>query len=364
MSVPVLPAIKSPAIFRRYPALQSKLSWVSLTCGPTPVEPLSLLGNELGLTSLWIKRDDLCGQWYGGNKPRKLEFLLAEAKKKSAVSVLTLGALGSHHTLATAVYCHQLNLHSVLGLANRPLGERERPNLQSSYALGAEMFYLPRDFYLLWKLPIIYVRVALRDLKFPYFVPPGGSSALGCLGYVSAAFEFAEQIEKGEAVCPDEIWLPVGSLGTMVGLVLGFHLAGLSCKVVGVKIYPASRIGDRGVMKLINKTYRFLKQHLPDLPEINISPDDFSVLDGYIGEGYSYTTGKAENAISLMQKTEDIELEHVYTGKCMAALIDAAKKGLLQDKQVMFWNTYNSLPYQRRLPAVTKKLQIKGLEGV
>lgn len=364
MSDPVLPAIKSPAIFRSYPALQNKLPWVSLTCGPTPVEPLSLLGNELGLTSLWIKRDDLCGQWYGGNKPRKLEFLLAEAKEKNAVSVLTLGALGSHHTLATAVYCHQLGLHSVLGLANRPLGEREKPNLESSHALGAEMFYLSRDFHLLWKLPMKYFRVVLRDLKLPYFIPPGGSSALGCLGYVSAAFELAEQIEKGEVICPDEIWLPVGSLGTMVGLVLGLHLAGLSCKVVGVKIYPASRIGNKGVMYLIQKTYRFLKQHLPELPEINVSPESFSVLDGYIGEGYSYTTDKAEKAISLIQKTQNIGLEHVYTGKCMAALIDAAKKGLLQDKKVVFWNTYNSLPYQNRLPSVTKKLQIKGFEGV
>ncbi len=364
MSDIVLSAIKSPAIFRRYPALQNKLSWVSLTCGPTPVESLSLLGDELGLTSLWIKRDDLCGQWYGGNKPRKLEFLLAEAKQKGAVSVLTLGALGSHHTLATAVYCHQLGLHSVLGLANRPLGEREKPNLQSSHALGAEMFYMSRDFHLLWKLPIKYLHVVLRDLKLPYFIPPGGSSALGCLGYVSAAFELAEQIEKGEAVLPDEIWLPVGSLGTMVGLILGLHLAGLSCKVFGVKIYPASRIGEKGVMHLIEKTYRFLKQYLPDLPEMNISSDDFSVLDGYIGEGYSHTTDKAENAISLMQKTQNIGLEHVYTGKCMAALIDAAEKGLLRDKQVMFWNTYNSLPYQQRLPSVIKKLQIKGVEGI
>jgi len=364
MNHSVLPVTELPAIFQRYPTLQKKLPWISLTCGPTPVEPLSLLGDELGLTSLWIKRDDLCGQWYGGNKPRKLEFLLAEAKQKNVVSVLTLGALGSHHTLATAVYCYQLGLHSVLGLANRPLGEREQPNLDASHALGAEMFYMPRDYHILWRLPIKYLCLILRDLKRPYFIPPGGSSALGCLGYVSAAFELVEQIEKNQATLPDEIWLPVGSLGTMVGLVLGLHLAGVSCKVVGVKIYPSSRIGEQGVMRLIEKTHRLLKRYLPELPDLKITPSNFSVLDGYIGEGYAYTTDKAENAIALMQKAQNIGLEHVYTGKCMAALVDAAKKGLLHDKHVMFWNTYNSLPYQQRLPAVTEKLQIKTVKGI
>jgi D-cysteine desulfhydrase len=364
MSSSELPVVELPAIYRRYPALQKKLHWVSLTCGPTPVESLSLLGKELGFTSLWVKRDDLCGQWYGGNKPRKLEFLLAEAKAKGAASVFTLGALGSHHTLATAVYCYQLGLHSVLGLANRPLGEREKPNLESSHALGAEMFYVPHDFHILWRLPMKWLHIALRDLKLPYFIPPGGSSALGCLGYVSAAFELAEQIEKGQAVSPDEIWLPVGSLGTMVGLVLGLYLAGLRCKVVGVKIYPSSRIGKKGVMSLIVKTHCLLKKHLPDLPNLKITDNDFSVIEGYIGEGYAHTTDAAESAISLMQEMQNIGLEHVYTGKCMAALVDAAKEGSLNGKRVMFWNTYNSLPYQQRLPSVTKKLQVKGIEGI
>ncbi len=364
MNYLALPAIEKPAILRRYPALQKKLPWISLTCGPTPVEPLSLLSNELGLDSFWIKRDDLCGQWYGGNKPRKLEFLLAEAKQKGAVSVLTLGALGSHHTLAAAVYCCQLGLHPVLGLANRPLGERERPNLDASHALGAEMFYMPHDYHILWRLPMRWLRVALRDLKLPYFIPPGGSSALGCLGYVSAAFELAEQIEKGQAILPDEIWLPAGSLGTMVGLVLGLHLAGLRCKVVGVKIYPSSRIGPKGVMGLINKTHCLLKKHLPDLPELKIAPNDFAVVEGYIGTGYAHTTDGAESAISLMQNMQNIGLEHVYTGKCMAALVDAAKEGSLKGKHVMFWNTYNSLPYQQKLPKVTKKLQIKAVKNI
>ncbi|MEE9343625.1 MAG: pyridoxal-phosphate dependent enzyme [Gammaproteobacteria bacterium] len=355
----MLPRVKKPALFERFPELQLTIPWVSLTCGPTPVQPLENLGNALGTENVWIKRDDLCGQPYGGNKPRKLEFLLAEALQKKAKTVLTLGALGSHHTLATAVYCNQLGLHPLLGLANRPLGERERPNLLSSQALGATLFFMPKDYYLLWKLPVKWLKQVYTDKKIPYFIPPGGSSLLGCLGYVSAAFELAAQIESGSSIAPDEIYLPAGSLGTIAGLLLGIELAGLTANVVGVKIYPSSKISSSGVFHLVKRCHAYLKKHIGSLPVLRLIESDIVIVDEYLGAGYAHTTQECEQAITLMQSTEDIRLEHVYTGKCLAALIQAVRQNRQDGKQFLFWNTYNSLPYQDSLPSAVVKTAIE-----
>ena len=195
------------------------------------------LGGEV-----WIKRDDKMSPTYGGNKPRKLEFLLGEALDRNYKTLITGGGIGTNHGLATAIFGRQLGFHVILGLFKQPVTAHVRRSLLLYHAYGAEMVFvdsLPRA---LWRYYIA-DRVRRRDA---YFVAPGGSSAAGVLGFVDAGLELAMQVERKEMPFPKAIYLPVGSCGTLAGLMLGLRLAGLKTRVVGVQVavpeFPGYRV--------------------------------------------------------------------------------------------------------------------------
>ena len=338
------------ALFKAYPQLEGKLPYVSLGEFPTPVQRLGQLSECLGIRILYMKRDDLSGKVYGGNKVRKLEFLLGDALRAKVKEVLTFGGVGSNHALATAIYAQQVGLRSISMLMPQPNAHYLRRNLLMSHYCGAEL-HLLRSARLDSRggMPMVFLgtmsqllRHRLRYGSFPKVIPVGGSSPLGTVGFVSAAFELKEQIMKGEIPEPDYIYVASGSMGTAAGLVLGLRAANLRSQLISVRVNGENFVNTKGMVKLIGKTNRLLCSLDSSFPMIDISEADIHIRHDFFGQRYALFTKEGIEAIARVKECAGIKLEGTYTGKTMAALIDDAKNGGLQDKVVLFWNTANS----------------------
>jgi D-cysteine desulfhydrase len=346
------------AIERRFAALHGRLPRVRLTQLPTRVHRLERLGAELHIDRLWIKRDDESGKLYGGNKPRKLEFLLGDALADHKKSVLTFGGIGTHHGLATAICARAVGLRAILALLKQPVTEHVRRCLLLDYAARAEMHYAAT-------VPLVTaraLRICGRELlrgELPYIIPTGGTSPLGTLGYVNAAFELQEQINAGELPEPDWIFVPMGSGGTVAGLVLGAKLAGLRSRVAAVLVTDILPPSADKLARLATRSLALLRQQTSEVPAVAIAAGDFTIIKGYVGPSYGAPTDAARSARDLMEKLESIHLETTYTAKCLAGMIDAVRAPEYRSAAVLFWNTYSSvdaaahlgpLPDYRQLP--------------
>jgi len=335
------------AIARAVPALRGALARAQLTRLPTRVHRLAQLGASVGADDLWIKRDDESGELYGGNKPRKLEFLLGEARARGKHSVITSGGIGTHHGLATAICARSLGLRTILLLLKQPVTEHVRRCLLLDYAAGAEMHYGAGIPGLAARGVGVCVRELLRG-ELPYIIPTGGTSALGTVGYVNAAFELREQIAAGEVPEPDWIFVPMGSGGTVAGLVLGAALAGLRARVVAVLVSDIFPPSATQLARLATRTLRLLQRRAASLPAITVSPDAFRIVREYVGPGYGAPTAAGCSARDAAETLEGIHLETTYTAKCLAAVLDAVRSGAYGGR-VLFWNTYSSVDVAAQL---------------
>jgi D-cysteine desulfhydrase len=329
-------------LFAHYPLLGEKLPYVSLGEFPTPVEKLDRLGQYLGAGHLYIKRDDLSGKAYGGNKVRKLEFLLGHALRAQAKEVLTFGFAGSNHALATAIYARQVGLKTIAMLMPQLNAYYVRRNLLMSHACGAELHQ--HQSISLLVLGTIYqvLRHKLKHGRFPQIISPGGSSPRGTIGFVNAAFELKEQITKGDIPEPDRIYVASGSRGTAVGLMLGLKAAHLKSQVISVRVVDEKWAGAKGMVNLFHKTNALLGSLDPSFPKFEFSEQDISIRHEFFGRQYALFTEAGMEAVAVMEKTQGIKLDGTYTGKALAALADDVRKQDLTDKVVLFWNTYNS----------------------
>lgn len=331
-------------LFARYPGMYGVLPHVSLGTLPTPVERLQTLEQVLGVsdTRLYVKRDDLSGRPYGGNKVRKLEFLLARAAQQGYKEVLTFGGAGSNHALATGLYARQMGLQSISMLIPQPNAQGVRTNLLMSLHAGIELHQSPGM-----------LRTALDSLKqvglhklrtgqFPYLIAPGGTSALGMVGFVNAAFELKEQIDHGELPEPDLIYAASGTMGTVVGLLLGLKAAGLKAKVAAVRVTEAQFSSERKAARLFRSTARLLHRADPAFPLLPFPAEDFLFVHDFYGEAYGLYTPEAMEAVRLLNDTSGLHLEGTYTGKTFAALLADVKANRLENKSALFWNTHNS----------------------
>jgi D-cysteine desulfhydrase len=258
-----LQSTQDHAIERRFPGAYEGIIRVGLTRLPTPVDRLTELEGEVGMSSLWVKRDDRSGDLYGGNKPRKLEFLLGKALADGKQAVITTGGIGTHHGLATAVCARALGLRTILALLKQPVTAAVRRSLLLDYAAGAEMYYgasVP-------SLTVVALRVCAQEFLrrgMPYIVPTGGTSALGVLGYINAAFELAEQIKAGELPEPAWIFVPCGTGGTVAGLVAGAKLAGLRSRVAAVLVTDILPPSPSRLARMANGALRLLGDRVPE----------------------------------------------------------------------------------------------------
>jgi 1-aminocyclopropane-1-carboxylate deaminase/D-cysteine desulfhydrase-like pyridoxal-dependent ACC family enzyme len=334
-----------PPLFNQFERLRDLLPFRSVGTFPTPVHRLDGLCATTGAGPLYIKRDDISGLLYGGNKVRKLEFLLADALGQGAVRVLTSGAAGSNHALATALYAKQAGLRATLVLFDQPASPVVCDNLLMDAHTGAEMIHEERyERYgtVVQELEDRYIRTEGRA---PYVIPAGGSSPAGVLGYVNAAFELRMQVETGHLPEPEEIFVPFGTMGTVAGLALGLRAAGMKSRIHAVRVVPASIANREKCAALIAESNRLL-----DKGGVSVTDADRRiVIDGdYFEPGYGLASPRVIEAVRTGLELDGLELDITYSGKAYAAFCAAAQNKKTTGP-LLFWDTKNSRPFPRDL---------------
>lgn len=305
--------------------IQERFPMASLAKRPTPIRPLSSISSNL-----FVKQDDLSGSVYGGNKIRKLEFLMGEALREKRKTVMTYGAAGSNHALATAICAQQLGLQAVSILAPQEPSAHVCKNLLAGQAAGAELVYCPHfsDFPEMTRQRVEYY--SQLDGVAPYIIPTGGTNAVGALGFVQAGIELAQQIP------PDVVYVPMGTGGTLSGLLVGLKLAGLKTKIEAVRVVDPAFRDATHIRILFNEICQKLEV------DLELYEADFTIRDEFFGDGYGIPTSTGMAAIALFEEREGIFLENTYTAKTVAALLHDLDVGALKNKTVLYWNTLNS----------------------
>lgn len=328
-------------LFEKIPKLKGVVPHMDLMIAPTPVLKLDKLGEMLGVPHLYCKEDGLSGKVYGGNKVRKLEFLLAEALGKGAKRVLTFGAVGSNHAFATAVYAREVSLNTTALLTPQPRTKSCHDNLLCHTVLGTDLHYVTPENFREVKSKLMEAYKEEEGI-YPYLIPPGGTSELGVLGLINGALELDAQIKEGVLPPPDVIYMAGGTFGSVAGVAIGLKIAKQNTLVRAIRVTDPKIWGEDRFHLLMNKTVDFLKKkgdfHLEDHSNPHVQ-----VVNDYFGGGYAVETQELNEVMKLVKETEGLKLEVVYTAKPMAALVADAKKGLLKNKNVLFWKTNNSL---------------------
>jgi D-cysteine desulfhydrase family pyridoxal phosphate-dependent enzyme len=294
---------------------------------PTPIETLPRLSDALGGPRLLIKRDDQTGLAFGGNKTRKLEFLVAEARDQGAQTLISGGALQSNHCRQTAAAAARFGFKCILALT----GEKPKQpsaNLLLDELFGAEIIHVAdreeRDRI----LQETFDRAAKEGLK-PYLVPYGGSNATGALGYAFAMKELMEQNLQA-----DWIVFATSSGGTHAGLLLGQRVFGYKGKVLGISVDESEEWLKDQVSELASLTSEKLGER------IEFTPADVLADANYCSAGYGVLTHLEREAITLFAKQEGVLLDPVYTGRAAAGMIDLIRKGFFKkDETVLFVHT-------------------------
>jgi 1-aminocyclopropane-1-carboxylate deaminase/D-cysteine desulfhydrase-like pyridoxal-dependent ACC family enzyme len=332
-----------PPLLRRYPQLEKAVAYRSLGIWPTPVEQLAGLGSWLKRTDLFIKRDDVSGREYGGNKVRKLEFLLADAQKHGARRVITSGAAGSNHALATAVYARRLGLEATLILFNQPASDSVRNNLLMDASAGAEMVF--EEYYENYarRLQEIVIRYTSEEGIAPYLIEAGGSTPLGVLGYVNAAFELRDQIYSKILPEPHAIYVAFGTMGTVAGLILGLKAAGLSSRVIASRVVPSLLANQEKFLVLCKKTFHLLATLDPSFRTLQVRESDVTIVSDHFEPGYGLASSAVEDAIRCAHEYGGHVLATTYSGKACATFLSDARQTQLSGP-LLFYNTKNSRP--------------------
>lgn len=328
-----------PALFRRFPSLAGRIPHQPLLAGPTPVAALS--PPLPGGAELFVKRDERCTARYGGNKPRKLEFVLGEALARGSRRLVTTGGIGTHHGLATAIFARACGLETTLVLVDQPVTAEVRESLRLFSAYGAEVVHARNVPGAAWHCARVLARSLLRGER-PTLVSTGGSGPAGNLGFVSAACELAEQVKAGALPEPAAIFAPVGSGGTVAGLVAGLRLAGLRAEVIGVLVTDILPPSPASLARAARSTLRRLRRADPSIPAPGLAPADFGLATGQLGPGYGAATDAAREAVEVAARS-GLTLDLTYSAKCFAELLARARAGALPRGPVLFWLTFNAV---------------------
>ena len=332
---------KEGAIALAVPTLDLDLQRLALGAAPTPVRQLAGASSS-GVAPVWVKDDGLFGR-YAGNKARKLEWLLGDARRRRRGTVITGGAIGTNHGLATALYARDLGMKAALVLVPQPEDEHVRSQLRRLRASGAELRFAAgkwRAFALAGALIVARTGPGLRP---PYLILPGGSVPLGCVGYVEAGLELGRQVAAGEIPEPSHVLLALGSGGTAAGLLLGLKLAGLRSRLVCVLVNDLTPLSAGGVARLARRTQRLIRRHSagPPPPRLDLRGSDLDLETDWLGRGYGHPTAAGAEAISAFAE-DGVVLEPVYTAKAAAALLELNRRGAFGAGPVLYWHTYRA----------------------
>lgn len=315
---------------------------------PTPVFRADALCSDGA--ELWIKNDGVVNDVYGGNKVRKLELVLADALQRGARRIVTVGAFGSHHVLATTVFARQRGLGVAAVLCPQPWTEHAEATLRAGLGLGLEVVTAG----LMARVPLHVPRLLRRG---DYFVPPGGSSVLGTLGYLRAVRELVGQIRAGELPEPDVIVAPLGSGGTVAGLLAGVRREGLHSQVIGVQVAVGRMVSEAMALTL---AWAALRREGMAGSGLGLARR-LELDDSHRGRGYGWPTPAGERASQLASRA-GLQLDPTYTAKTFAKSLElvgspgpardggrapgrkARKPG--QPFRVLYWHTLSAAPLE------------------
>lgn len=335
----------SHELFQRFPETR-KIPVQGISTLPTPLEQVDV-GSSLHV-DLWVKRDDLSGRLYGGNKTRKLEFLFGDAIAQGKREVWTVGAIGSHHVLATCIWARELGLECSALHFPQPVTPHVIKNLKALSTTRPNLTLCCHKS----DLPAAMFKVKLKEWLNTagdvYYIPGGGSSPVGALGYVNAAFELVSQFEQAGEAFPDTIVVAAGTAGTYAGLLLGLRWLGLKTQVLGVRVVDRVVCNRPLVVRLANQTAELLRSHgAPNVPEI--TGEDVWLDHHQLGAGYGLGTPLGERAMKLAETLHHLKLEPTYTAKTFGSILahDSQWKG----KRVLYWHTLNGVDLSERVAA-------------
>lgn len=308
--------------YRTFPKL-------AMSCLPTPLHKLQKISNTYG-AEVYCKRDDLTGFGFGGNKTRKLDYLIADAKAKGADAIITVGSNQSNfcRIAAAAGKVNDLDVYLLLGgkEPKKPTG-----NLLLVHLFGAKIHHLNTDDRDYWEQAAEKLEKKLKgEGKKTYRLPFGGSVPTGVLGYVDAFFEILEDCKKLN-ISFEVIIHASGSGGTQAGLVVGQALTDWPGKIIGISVAEPA-------VKFFPFVYN-LSLQTADLFKLSIKKDKIFIDDSYLGEKYGAKTEAAEQAIEIFAGQEGILLDSVYTGKAASALINYCQQGKFKNKKILFLHT-------------------------
>ena len=303
---------------------------------PTPLQEAGRLRDALGGPSqcprILIKRDDLTGLAFGGNKVRKLEFLVGDALAKGATTLITAGAAQSNHARATAAAAVVAGLKSVLVLTSSEAEPAVQGNLLLDELLGADIRLTMPGVDREEQMETIAAELRQRG-KIPYVIPVGGSNRVGAAGYLTMAIELKEQLANLGAE-PSRVYFGNGSGGTQAGVTLGVKALGIPARAIGVQDSYLSPEEKERIIRITNEAAELVGS------DVRVSADDFTDLDQYYGEAYGVPTREGDAAILLLARTEAIFLDSTYTGKAMSGLLDHIRTGEVSpDETVVFVHT-------------------------
>ncbi len=344
-------------LVERWPRL-SALPHLTIGTYPTPLAPLPRLSAAFG-AELWVKRDDLTHPTYGGNKIRKLEFLLAQAMAEGANTIVTTGAVGSHHVLATSLFGarYGFEVHSVLLPQMR--SQHVENNIRAGLAAGAIIHPLSHVAMFPAAVAALVTKLKLQRKRI-FVIGPGGSDASGVLGYIDAGLELGQQLLQAGTREPNVIYVPLGTGGTAAGLAVGLAAAGVMAEIVAVRVTPRSLI-RKGMLSALTRglvqKLRGITDRFPGVAEIAMK--NLTIEEGFLGEGYGIPTGVGREATRVALETEGIVLDASYTAKTMAALMMHAR-GPRRGQRMIYVHTLNSAPIAPLLagaPLLPKRIE-------
>ena len=305
------------------------MNHVSFANLPTPIQHLERLGKKTGFPNLYIKRDDLTGLEFGGNKTRKLEYVIYDALEKKADVIVTVGGIQSNHVRQTAAICARFHIECILILTH---GESEEPpsgNLFLNHLFGAEIVHCENNDY---EATVDQVMKHIEDQgKRGYYIPLGASTNIGAYAYKNAFTELSHQDNQF-----DWIVLASGSGGTQAGLIHGAHCLKWSGRIYGVSILFSREILQGRMVPLLEGMAKYDQK--------SCAPEDHIMIDDkFLGEGYG-VMGKLEKyAIITFAREEGILLDPVYTGRAAGAMLENMNNGLFgRNDRILFWHTGGS----------------------
>lgn len=318
-------------------ALAPHLPWVELATLPTP-----LRAQNLDRAEILIKDDGASGSLYGGNKVRKLEFLLGDALARGAARVATVGAVGSNHALATATWARALGIATDVIHFPQPPTAHVAENLAAIASQGARLY--PCASRLTLPLALLGAQLSARlPSRRTAWIPGGGTSPLGAMGYVNAWLELVEQLDATGLAMPSTVYVAAGTGGTLAGLIAGAAIAGRPVRIVGVRVVDRLVCNARVVARLVDQ----IAESLPSTPRTLLRKGraqvEWMVRHDQFGAGYGVSTPAALEAVTAARRDLGLYAETTYTAKTLAALRSDLRDGESGDRP-LYWHTLNDRP--------------------